>query len=188
MVDQFPMIRSFSTVSCGLLLGSTAWAGLAVMPSIIAAQCSTHAKLAVFDGLITRAGVVLPPVFLGSITSLAYLSYYSLGPARTAYLVAAGSLLGALGLQVVIVPKNKEMQHKLTRGEASKEDSGSEGGRLIGEILYWNWGRVVLSAISLCAVLYAAEYDTGILDATGTSIAGDSMPVMAARKLEYGLE
>ncbi|CCG85173.1 protein of unknown function [Taphrina deformans PYCC 5710] len=186
MVNSLLIARSFSTVSCGLLLGSTAWAGLAVMPSLIAAQTTSHAKLSVFNGLIEKAGIILPPVFLGTVASLGYLSYSTVGETRTSYAVAAASLVLALGLQVVIVPKNKEMQRQLQTGEASKED-GTEGSRLIGEILYWNWGRVILSAVAFGAVLYAAENNHS-LESVGAAFEQTSKPMLAARNLEYGLE
>lgn len=158
------------------------------MPSLIHAQTSTHAKLSVFDGLIERAGVILPPVFLSTIGALGYLAYSSVGDVRTAYAVASASLVAALGLQVVIVPKNKAMQRTLRDGTASKDD-GRDGNAMISEILYWNWGRIVLSFIALGAVLYAAE-PGDVVDQADTSYAvmQGSEPLLAARKLEYGLE
>lgn len=166
------------------------------MPSLIAAPTSTHSKLAIFNGLIDRAGIILPPVFISTVGALSYLAYNTLGDTRTGYLVAAGSLLAALGLQVVILPKNKVMQDKLRSngGEAAsiKQDDGREGSALISEVLYWNWGRVLLSLVAFGAVLYAAENSDGLVSRAGNSIGnvvGQSVePMLAARKLEYGLE
>ena len=171
--------RSFSTVTCGLLLGSTAWAGLAVMPSIIKADTTSHAKMAVFNGLIDAAGLILPPVFLTAIASLGYLSYYSVGDVRVAYGVAAGSLVAALGLQAVILPINRNIQETL-QSKKHEMDDGQQGGQMISQVLFWNIGRVVFSAIAFGAVIYASEYTMPMDKMTGR--------VMALGRPEYGLE
>lgn len=184
----FDLIRSFSTVTCGLLLGSTAWAGAAVMPSLIAADISSASKLSVFDGLIVKAGLILPPILLSTIGSLGYLAYHSVGEARLAYAVATGSLLAVMGLQVVVVPKNKHMQDILRTKEAEKESvNGAVADDLIGEILYWNWARVALSAIALGALIYAGE-GSHFVGKAGDVFEQVVAPTMAARRLEYGLE
>lgn len=188
MVDQVLIARSFSTVTCGLLLGSTVWAGVAVMPSIIKSDNSTYAKLSVFDGLIDTAGLVLPPIFISTVASLGYLSYQAIEKeAQVAYGIAAGSLLIAAGLQTVIVPKNKSMQDTI-RLQKGQSDDGSLGSRLIGEILYWNTGRIILSAIALGAVLYAAEITRSSLPSGATAARQVAEGLLATKRPEYGLE
>jgi len=151
--------KALSTATLGLILGSTTWASVAVMPSLIAAPISTYSKLSVFDGLISRANKILPPVFLTSAASLGYLAYYystlptstsSLVTARESgnrYLVATAVMVACAGLQVVIVPKNDEMQ-AIVRRKGGKDDDGKEGNERVGELLRWNWARVGLSAVA----------------------------------------
>lgn len=150
--------KALSTATLGLILGSTTWASVAVMPSIISAPLSTYSKLSVFDGLIVRANKILPPVFLTTASSLCYLAYYystlptsnTLVTARESglrYTIATGMMVACVGLQVVIVPKNDEMQ-EIVRSEKGKEDDGREGNERVGELLGWNWARVGLSAVA----------------------------------------
>lgn len=83
------------------------------------------------------------------------------------------------------------MQDELRRSseEANiKQDSGKEGSDLISEILYWNWGRVVLSLVAFGAVLYASESAESFVSGLGSAIERGSEPMLAARKLEYSLE
>ncbi len=56
-------------------------------------------------------------------------------------------MVACVGLQVVIVPKNDEMQ-EIVRSEKGKEDDGREGNERVGELLGWNWARVGLSAVA----------------------------------------
>jgi hypothetical protein len=58
----------------------------------------------------------------------------------------------SLALQAVIVPKNTQMQEIVARG-GGKGDQGEEGNRRIGELLGWNWVRVLLSAVAFGAEL-----------------------------------
>jgi Domain of unknown function (DUF1772) len=150
--------KALSTATLGLILGSTTWASAAVMPSIIDAPLSTHSKLSVFDGLINRANAILPPVFITAASGLAYLSYYyytlptsaSLVTARESgmrYGIATAAVVACVGLQVVIVPKNDQMQ-EIVRSGKGKDDDGKEGNERVGELLRWNWARVGLSALA----------------------------------------
>jgi hypothetical protein len=150
--------KALSTATLGLVLGSATWASVAVMPSIIDAPLSTHAKLSVFDGLIVRANAILPPVFATAASGLAYLSYYcytlptsaSLVTARESgmrYGIATAAMMACAALQMVIVPKNDEMQEIVRKGKG-KEDDGKEGNERVGELLRWNWARVGLSAVA----------------------------------------
>lgn len=151
LVDRPAIIRTaqlLSTTSAALILGSTTWASVAVMPSLIAAPISTYAKLSVFKGLILRANSVLPPVFLTAISSLGYLAYTAtVAPSRRNYLFGAGAITAALALQIPVLPRNHAMLKVVERGEG-KEDDGAEGNWRIGELLQLNWGRVVLSAVA----------------------------------------
>lgn len=150
--------KALSTATLGLILGSTTWASVAVMPSIIAAPLSTHSKLSVFDGLIVRGNAVLPPVLITAASGLAYLSYYystlptsaSLVTSRESgmrYGIATAAVVACVGLQVVIVPKNDKMQEIVRKGKGM-EDDGTEGNERVGELLRWNWARVALSAVA----------------------------------------
>ena len=128
------------------------------MPSIIAAPISTYAKLAVFDGLISRANKILPAVFLPTAASLAFLAYYfsflpvsnTLVSARESgirYCVATGAMVACVGLQAVILPKNDKMQ-EIVKEQRGMNDDGKEGNERVGELLLWNWARVGLSAVA----------------------------------------
>ena len=136
-----------STATCGLVLGSTTWASLAVMPSLIAAPISTNAKLSVFDGLIVRANRLLPPVIITAASSLAYLTYASppTSAARRSFLVATLAMMGSLGLQAVVVPKNNAMQDIVREGRG-RDDSGADGNRRVEELRTLNTARFLLSA------------------------------------------
>jgi len=137
-----------STTTSALILGSTTWASVAVMPSLIAAPVSTYDKLSVFKGLILRANSILPPIFLTAISSLGYLAYTAtVAPSRRNYLIGAGALVTALALQIPVLPRNRAMLQVVERGEG-KEDDGRKGNWMIGELLRLNWGRVVLSAVA----------------------------------------
>lgn len=150
--------KALSTATLGLILGSTTWASVAVMPSIIAAPMSTYSKLAVFDGLIVRANKILPPVFITTASSLGYLAYYystlptsnTLVAARESglrYTIATGMMVACVGLQVIIVPKNDKMQ-EIVKNDEGRNDDGKEGNERVGELLMWNWARVGLSAVA----------------------------------------
>ncbi|TKA81624.1 hypothetical protein B0A49_01258 [Cryomyces minteri] len=137
-----------SMTSCALFFGSTTWASVAVMPSLIAAPISTYAKLAVFKGLILRANAILPPVFGVTLSSLAYLALYSpLPESRRNYLVAVGALLTSFGLQIPVLPRNKAMVKVVDEGRGQNDD-GREGNERIRELLMLNWGRVVLGGVA----------------------------------------
>lgn len=56
-------------------------------------------------------------------------------------------MVACAGLQVVIVPKNDEMQ-AIVRRQGGKDDGGKEGNERVGELLRWNWARVALSAVA----------------------------------------
>ncbi|ORY82563.1 hypothetical protein BCR37DRAFT_387258 [Protomyces lactucae-debilis] len=171
--------RSFSTVTCGLLLGSTCWAGFAVMPSLIAAKTSTNAKIACFNGLIESAAKLLSPIAIATVRGFG---------------VAAAATAAMIILQAPIVPRNKDMQRLLNeRQEQYEKDDGAEGARRIGEIRDLNYGRIALSLVAMLACVYASDAESGsglavssVLDA-GRRYSGSGEP-LAVRKPEYGLE
>lgn len=128
------LVQLCSTVTLGLLFGSTGLASFAVVPSLIAAPISTWTKLSVFNGLIVRANKTMPPIFLTAGVSMEYLSYqaYKISGvvvgARNLYPVGVLAMGISLALQTKIVPKNTEVQQVIQRGEG-KDDDGSEGNR-----------------------------------------------------------
>ncbi len=147
-LSPYKATQLLTTTSLALLLGSTTWASVAVMPSLIAAPISTYAKLSVFRGLIIRANSILPPVFIATVAGLGYLANTAFsGGARGNYAMAMAAVLAALGLQVKVLPLNKAMVEVVDQGRG-KEDQGEEGNRRIGELLVLNWGRVALSAVA----------------------------------------
>jgi hypothetical protein len=149
-----------STTTLALILGSTTWTSLSVIPSIIAAPLSTHNKLSVFDGLINRGNAVLRPVFILAGSSLGYLTcqtskitgtFFSFGnengTGRNLYGVGLLAMIASLALQSVVVPKNNAIQAMVRWGEG-KDDTGEEGNTRIGELNGLNWIRVILSGIA----------------------------------------
>lgn len=147
-LSGYRSVQLLSVTSCALFFGSTTWASIAVMPSLIAAPISTHAKLSVFKGLIVRANAILPPVFGITLSSLVYLALYSPSLAsRRNYMIAVGAMLTSFGLQIPVLPRNKAMVQVVDDGRG-KDDDGREGNRRIGELLMLNWGRVVLGGIA----------------------------------------
>ncbi len=152
-----------ATTASGLLVGSSAWTSFGVMPSIIAAQTSSHAKLSIFDGLIKRTNTVIPAVTAVAASAFSYLAYYSASPtagssltpgANAAYGIArrnltigAASLFAALGLQVLILPLNNEVSEMVENGQG-KEDNGEEANKRIEQVWVLYAGRVALSAIA----------------------------------------
>lgn len=150
--------KALSAATLGPILGSATWASVAVMPSIIDAPLSIHAKLSVFDGLIVCVNAILPPVCAIAAFGLAYLSYYYYTLPTSAplvmvcesgmwYGIATVVMMACAALQMVIVPKNDEMQEIVRKGKG-KEDDGREGNERVGELLRWNWARVGLSAVA----------------------------------------
>ncbi|KAF2086386.1 hypothetical protein K490DRAFT_66941 [Saccharata proteae CBS 121410] len=147
-LGPYRLTQLFSTTTLALLFGSTTWASLAVMPSLIDAPLSTHAKLSVFKGLILRANAILAPAFLTTIAGLSFLAHgTSLSASRRNHLVALGAMVGALGLQVPILPRNAEMVRVVDEGRG-RDDDGSEADWRIGELWKFNLGRVVLTGMA----------------------------------------
>ena len=152
------LVQLCSTVTLGLLFGSTGLASFAVVPSLIAAPISTWAKLSVFNGLIVRANKTMPPIFLaagGFMGYLTYQAYRSTGVIvglRNLYPVSILAMVMSLALQTKIVPKNTEMQQILLKGEG-KEDDGAEGNRRLGEFSRKSWARVALSFTAFVCAL-----------------------------------
>lgn len=143
-----PYTKLLFAASTGLFLGSTTWASVAVMPSLLAAPLSTHAKLSVFAGLIRRAGAILPPIFVSTVGCVAYLSYAApLQSSRRAYTFAGAAMAGSAALQAVVLPRNKAMLEVVQQGRG-KVDHGEEADWRIGELLKLNWIRVILGGVA----------------------------------------
>jgi hypothetical protein len=165
------------------------------MPSLIAAQTSTNAKIACFNGLIDSAAKLLSPIALASVAGLGLSAYL----ARTVqgqrgFGVATAATLLLIALQAPIVPRNKAMQQLLKeRQEQYETDDGSEGARRIGEIRDLNYGRIALSLVATLACIYATDWESSssvgsALMNTGRGSWRSTDEPLAVRKPEYGLE
>lgn len=135
-----PLARLLFAASTGIFLGSTATSALSVLPALLAAPLPPHAKLAVFDLVVRRAGALLGPLFLTTAASVGYLAWCSpLRDSRVNYAAAAAAMAGSVAIQAVVGPLYKEAHRAVQAGDKSL---GADA--LIGRVAGWNWLRVVL--------------------------------------------
>ncbi|GME25112.1 hypothetical protein GTA08_BOTSDO11418 [Neofusicoccum parvum] len=150
----YRLAQLFSTLSLGFFFGGAAYSSISVMPSLVDAPLSTHAKLSFFKNMILRANRFVPPVLLSAVASLAYLVYSApLPSSRRSHIVALGAVLGTLALQVPILPRNRAMVVIADNGEG-KDDDGREANWRIRELWKFNLGRVLMSGVAFVVTAY----------------------------------
>ncbi|KAF2138104.1 uncharacterized protein K452DRAFT_291150 [Aplosporella prunicola CBS 121167] len=141
----------FSLSALALLAGSTAWSTLAVLPSLVVAPMSSHAKLSALKGIVLLSNAALPPTLLGTIASLAFLALRGSLAHRSNHLIALGAAAAALALQIPLRPRLRAIVEIVDRGQKRKDD-GRDANWRIKEV--WRYGVV---RMVLCAVAFGVE-------------------------------